>query len=166
MLEKTAQQAETSSCHPGDVDQVPALVRELYASAAKLQALFPSRKFTLDGHLVGSIGEVIASAWYGLELLPCSTEAHDARSSDGRLVQVKATQRMMIGLSACPEHLIVLRLLPDGTVEEVYNGPGSLAWSKVGPRQKTSLCHVSVSALRRLMQDVPPDTRLQRHTVS
>ncbi len=149
-------------CQAVDVEQVPALVRELYVTAAKLEALFPTRRFTLDGHLVGSIGEVIASAWYGLELLPASTEAHDARSRDGRLVQVKATQRMMIGLTACPEHLIVLRLLSDGTAEEVYNGPGDRAWVRVGPRQKTSLCHISVTTLRTLMAGVPDEAKLAR----
>lgn len=149
-------------CAQKDVDQVPELVRELYASTAKLQALFPGRKFTLDGHLVGSIGEVVASAWYGLQLLPCSTETHDAQALDGRLVQVKATQRMMIGLSACPQHLVVLRLLTDGTAEEVYNGLGADAWARVGPRQKTSLCHISVSTLRALMTSVAEEQRLPR----
>lgn len=144
------------------LSQVPALVRELYGTAAKLQALFPGRRFSLDGHLVGSIGEVVASAWYGLTLLPCSMECHDARAADGRLVQVKATQIKQIGLSAEPEHLIVLRLLPDGETEEVYNGPGALAWRFVGPRQKTSLCHISLSRLRALMEQVPSDARLRR----
>ena len=54
--------ADRDICSTADVEQVPALVRELYAATAQLQALFPSRKFTLDGHLVGSVGEVIASA--------------------------------------------------------------------------------------------------------
>jgi hypothetical protein len=145
---------------PSALEQVPGLVRELYATAAKLRALFPGRPFTLDGHLVGSIGEVIAAEWYGLELLPCSVEAHDARAPGGRLVQIKATQRAQIGITAEPEHLIVLRLLPSGEAEEVFNGPGALAWARVGPRQKTSLCHVSVSILRRLMLDVPVSARL------
>lgn len=143
--------------------QVPALVRELYPTAAKLQALFPGRRFSLDGHLVSSIGEVIASAWYGLTLLPCSVECHDARAPDGRLVQVKATQINQIALSAEPEHLIVLKLLPNGEAEEVYNGPGTLAWGWVGPRQKTSLCHISLSRLRALMEaKVSPSAQLPR----
>ena len=45
----------TDLIHP--VEKVPGLVGELYALVAQLEALFPGRRFTPDGHLVGSIGE-------------------------------------------------------------------------------------------------------------
>ena len=80
-------------------DQVPQLVRDLYAIVERLERLFPGRKFTPDGHLVGSIGEALAESAYGLKLLPPSTETHDARTSDGRLVQIKMTQTARVGLS-------------------------------------------------------------------
>ena len=38
------------------IDCIPELVRDLYKLVAKFEALFPERKFTPDGHLVGSIG--------------------------------------------------------------------------------------------------------------
>ena len=68
----------TDPIHP--VEKVPGLVGELYALVAQLEALFPGRRFTPDGHLVGSIGEVIAAHRYGLDLLPHSAQGHDARS--------------------------------------------------------------------------------------
>ncbi len=40
---------------------MPALIRQLYRVVAQLEAEF-GRKFTPDGHLVGSIGEVIGAA--------------------------------------------------------------------------------------------------------
>ena len=43
------------------IDQVPGLVRDLHATLGKLAELFPGRPFTLDGHPVGSVGEVYAS---------------------------------------------------------------------------------------------------------
>ena len=39
------------------------------AYVAELEAEFPGRHFTLDGHLVGSIGEVMAAYYYGSESL-------------------------------------------------------------------------------------------------
>jgi len=48
-----------------DWAEVRALLDSLYGSAERLEALFPGRKFTLDGHLVGSIGEVIAAYMFG-----------------------------------------------------------------------------------------------------
>jgi hypothetical protein len=57
------------------IETVPVLVREIYAIVAKLEATFPGRHFTPDGHLVGSLGEVLAAHFYGLELLPASAVA-------------------------------------------------------------------------------------------
>lgn len=60
-----------------DVDgaEVRALLDFLYGSAEHLEAPFPGRKFTLDGHLIGSISEVIAASMFDLTLNPASTMA-------------------------------------------------------------------------------------------
>ncbi len=42
--------------------EIPSLVQELYSIVDRLEELFPGRRFTPDGHLVGSIGEVLAAA--------------------------------------------------------------------------------------------------------
>jgi hypothetical protein len=142
------------------VDEIPALVRSLYRIVRKLEGLFPGRKFTLDGHLVGSIGEVLAAHHYGLELLPASAERHDARASDGRCVQIKATQARSIGLRSEPEVLLVLQLRGDGSAEEIFNGPGSLAWSHAGKMQSNGQRSIGVAKLRALMGEVSPVARL------
>ena len=82
---------------------IPSLVQGLYSIVDRLEELFPGRRFTPDGHLVGSIGEVLAAATYDLELLPPSTERHDALSGDGRKVQIKATQVRSVSLSSEPD---------------------------------------------------------------
>ena len=144
------------------IERIPHLIRQLYSVVAELERLFPGRRFTPDGHLVGSIGEVLAASDYGLTLLSASTEGHDAMAEDGRLVQVKATQRSSIGLRSEPEHLLVLRILPDGNSEEVYNGPGKLAWASAGKMQKNGQRPVSASRLTELMRSVPHGDRLPR----
>lgn len=144
------------------IERIPHLIRQLYSVVAELERLFPGRRFTPDGHLVGSIGEVLAASHYGLTLLSASTEGHDAMAEDGRLVQVKATQRSSIGLRSEPEHLLVLRILPDGNSEEVYNGPGKLAWASAGKMQKNGQRPVSASRLTELMRSVPHGDRLPR----
>lgn len=52
-------------------------IRELFLIVKELEAAYPGRKFTLDGHLVGSIGEVFAAANYDIELYPASVPIHD-----------------------------------------------------------------------------------------
>ncbi|HUP59942.1 MAG TPA: hypothetical protein VNA69_05940 [Thermoanaerobaculia bacterium] len=126
------------------IDTISGVVKRLYQLVNELEAAFPGRPFTPDGHLVGSLGEVLASHYYDLELLPCSTECHDAQSRDGRLVQVKATQGTSVALRAEPDHLLVILLKKDGTIEEIYNGPGALAWTNCGKPQKNGQSPISV----------------------
>lgn len=144
--------------HP--TDHVPGLVQRLYSVVQELESHFPGRPFTPDGHLVGSIGEVLAAHRYGLELLPCSTEGHDARDQRGRQVQIKATQGSSVAMRSCCDHLIVLRLSRDGSAEEIFNGPGALAWNSAGAMQKNGQRPISISKLRTLMEAVPANKRI------
>lgn len=141
---------------------IPGVVKRLYELVGELERSFPGRPFTPDGHLVGSLGEVLASHYYDLELLPCSTECHDAQTRDGRLVQVKATQGDRVALRAQPDHLLVIQLQKDGTIVEIYNGPGSIAWENAGKKQQNGQSPISVSTLRRLMTSVTSEQRLPR----
>ena len=85
-----------------------------------------------------------------------------AQAGDGKLVQVKATQDRSVALRAQPDHLLMLRLQQDGIFEEIYNGPGTLAWQHIGKRQKNGQYPISVRRLQRLMPDVPLERRLPR----
>lgn len=140
--------------------EVASLVRELYQLTARLEALFPGRRFTPDGHLVGSIGEVLAAARYGLTLSRASESGHDATTPDGRRVQIKVTQGKRVALSSAPDFLIVLKLLPSGDLAEVYSGPGGIPWDACGLLQKNGQRPLSLAKLQRLMRDVPPEARV------
>lgn len=143
------------------IKQIPDLIKELYSVVNKLEDNFPGRHFTLDGHLVGSIGEVIASYYYNLELLPASVATHDAQSIDGKMVQIKATQGDTVGLRSEPQHLLVIKILKDGNMEEIFNGPGKIAWDTSGKMQKNGQRPISVNKLRHLMEGMPDDIRLK-----
>jgi len=56
-----------------------------------LRNAFEGRQFTIDGRLVGDIGEVIAALEYDIVLDETSQPNYDGATSDGRRVQVKAT---------------------------------------------------------------------------
>lgn len=133
-------------------EDVPRLIRELYTIVAQLEAIFEGRHFTPDGHLVGSIGEALASHYYVVHLSKASTRGFDGIRGELK-VEVKATQGDRVSLSSCPEHLLVFRLLSSGAFEECFNGPGHLVWSLLGNRKRTKngQHQVSLSALRRLM---------------
>lgn len=148
--------------HP--IERVPELVRRLYALVAEFEALFPGRAFTPDGHLVGSIGEVIAAHRYRLRLHAASSEGHDAVSTEGKQVEIKATQGSSVGLRSEPEQLIVLHLGSSGEAAEVFNGPGRIAWENCGKVQKNGQRPISLSKLRKLMGEVQQAQRVAAKT--
>ena len=129
-------------------------IKELYKITNELESSYPGRKFTIDGHLVGSIGEVIVAEAYGLELLAVGAKTHDAVSADGKYVQIKATQINRIAISSEPDYLIVIKLFSDGSWEEIYNGPGKPVWENAGKIQKNGQRPISLSKLKCLMNSV------------
>lgn len=146
-----------------EIDYVLHRIQEMFIISSELEKTFPGRKFTLDGHLVGSIGEVIAAFYYGLELLPSSTEKHDAIAVDGRLVQIKATQGMNgVSMRSKPEFLIVLWIDGNsGEVCEVYNGPGELAWDACGKWASNGTRPITISKLKKISTQVTFDQRVE-----
>ncbi|MBV6415456.1 MAG: hypothetical protein OMOMHJEC_03346 [Xanthomonadales bacterium] len=144
------------------VERIPELVRRLYAVVSELDELFKEEKrsFTPDGHLVGSIGEVLAKYRYGLELLQNSSETHDAVAPDSRMVQIKATQGSRVALSSKPDYLVVLKIAKDGTAHEVYNGPGDLVWNNCGKPQKNGQSPISIFRLKQLSERVSENEKI------
>lgn len=143
------------------VKEVPELVRNLYSIVQRLESLFPGRPFTLDGHLLGSIGEVLAAYRYGLDLTKPSTAGCDAASARVGQVEIKTTQGNTVAFRCEPPHLIVFYLNRNGTPEEIFNGPGDLVWPHVGKMRSNGQCTISVTKLRALDKTVPARDRLE-----
>ncbi|MGP6174984.1 DUF6998 domain-containing protein [Corynebacterium sp. A21] len=142
---------------------------QLHEIVAELETLYPGRKFTPDGHLVGSLGEVSAATLFDLRLLPASTAGHDAVDAEGRPVEIKATygtrgtsvRQTSFGVA---ERLIVLRLAkdPELTHEVVYNGPYSLVHAQLGRFQSNGAAALSLSRLRLLDATLSEKERVPR----
>lgn len=145
---------------PVDWDQVARHRDDLYTASEALERLFPGRKFTLDGHLVGSIGEVIAAYMFDLDLTPASTLGHDARARDGRRVEIKLTQGRTVALRHEPDHLIVLDRPKGGPVRVIYNGPGTPVWTAAGKMQRNGQKPISLTRLASLAAEVPVAAQL------
>jgi len=142
--------ADSHHTHAPGMERTAELIRELYRITGELREIH-GRNFTPDGHLVGDIGEAIAAVEYNLELLPPSTPLHDAKTRDGRLVQVKCTQGNVVALRGDepPEVLLILRLLDTGGWTEIYHGPGADVWHLAGKKGSNGQRPLSLSKLRR-----------------
>lgn len=147
-----------------DHDELQRLVRGLYETVRKLENMFPGRHFTPDGHMVGSLGECLVADAYGLELLVASNKGHDALTPLGRRVEIKATQGNTVAFRSEPEHAIVIKIFPDGTFEEVYNGPGSLVWAQFGGKRLPSngQFQITLARLKLLGGSVTEEVRIPR----
>ncbi len=135
---------------------LPASVARIYEAVAELEAQYPGRKFTPDGHLVGSIGEVIAAEAFGLTLLRMSENGHDASDQDERMVQIKLTAGDSVSLRAESDRLLVMRICNHHEAEVVYDGNGVVPWHAAGPLQSNGQRRIALSKLRYL----PPDGRI------
>jgi hypothetical protein len=146
----TAKSYEVGAARPAARIPLPEPVAKIYEAVEALEASYPGRKFTPDGHLVGSIGEVIAAQAFGLTLYPASFPGHDAVDSTGKAVQIKLTSTRSVSLYATCERLIVLQIISPAEAEVVFDGDGNAAWLLAGPIQKNGQRVVSLAKLRRL----------------
>lgn len=104
-------------------------INELLAITKRLRTTYKKygKQFTLDGKLVGDIGEVLAAEKYGLDLLGENEPLHDAKEiATGRMVQIKSTFKgySYFPYDKVPEYFLSLKLENDGTISELFNGPG------------------------------------------
>ncbi len=145
---------------------IPEAIRQLRQIVKQLQDAYPKKRFTLDGRLVGDLGEVLAKFEYDIELNDTLQKHHDAKTSDGRLVQIKATMHDLLTFPAdhVPDYYLGIKIENDGTLTEVFNGPGSVAYGAIKSRQrpKTNLHSISINALKRLNEEVHPADRIPR----
>jgi len=136
----------------------------MLAIVAQLQKAYPEKKFTLDGRLVGDIGEILVEATYDVKLFEDLQRHHDGTTSDGRLVQIKATMKDSLTFPAdhIPDYYLGIKVHKDGSFSEVFNGPGALAWEAVKNRKppKTNLHSVGVTTLATLSESVEAKDRI------
>lgn len=108
------------------LEQILKIVDEL-----EIEYKHHERKFTLDGHLFGSIGEIYACEKYNLKLEKSSKKGFDATDINKNEIQIKVTQRNKIGMRHKPKKLLVLKLNKKKlTFEEIYYGDGEEPWNE------------------------------------
>ena len=113
---------------------LPPVVTDLVLARNRLRDHYVSvaLNFTLDGNLIGDIGEAVAAELFGLELSARNGTGFDGHAADGRTVQVKATGTnrgpafRMVDTRA--QHLLFLEFDLDNLKGEiVFNGPEEIA---------------------------------------
>jgi hypothetical protein len=140
------------------------LIKELYSTVSELKKMFPSKHFTPDGHMVGSIGECLVADAYGLTLQTALNKGFDTTSESGLTVKTEATQSNHVAFRSCPEHAIVIKIDKSGTFEEIYNGSGARVFdhSTGKPLPSNGQYQISISKLRQLQDLVSSEEALPK----
>jgi hypothetical protein len=143
---------------------ISAALRLIFQGIEQLKAAFPNRAFTIDGRLVGDVGEVIAALEYDVVLHDILQPNHDATTSDGRNVQIKATFKDSLTFKTVPDYYLGFKLYSDGRHEEIFNGPGKLIYDRYASRKGAGVVLLSfpIAELRKLSEQVPDGERIRR----
>ncbi len=142
------------------------VIRELVIARNKVRDHYAGSglSFTLDGNLIGDLGEALAADIFGITLSPRNGTGIDGHAPDGRSVQVKAsgTKRgpafRMVDTRA--EHLLFFHLDMEALKAElVYNGPEETAL-RLLTVPWTGQKAISVPKIRAANARVPEELRL------
>jgi hypothetical protein len=141
-------------------------IKTLLETVSILHNSYPKKEFTLDGRLVGDLGEVLVEESYDIKLFDGLSKHHDGQTSDGRMVQIKATMKdtLTFPVDHIPDYYLGIKINSDGTFTEIYNGPGKIAAEAIKNRRptKTNLHSVTLSALKKLNEKVPSAEKIKR----
>ena len=143
---------------------LPDLLRQFYSSLDEMSFLF-RRSLIPEGEMGDRLGEIVAAYVYDLDLNQEDEECAEAKTSDGRCVQVQTTRasgRGTVALRHTFEHLLVVRLTGRQLIE-VYNGPLEPIWAVAKRIQRDGTRRVSMSRLHWHNDHVvPPEEKLPR----
>lgn len=142
-------------------------VRDHYQRKLRDQGSSVDLKFTLDGNLIGDIGEALGAELFGVRLVETkSTEGIDGFAPDGRTVQIKATGTgrgpAFRNTETRAEHLLFFDLdLEAGIGTVAFNGPEPYV-TRFLPAGFADQRMVSRSQIRRADLEVRQNERLVR----
>ncbi|MFV1450297.1 hypothetical protein VBZ51_14170 [Maribacter sp. HS] len=102
-------------------------IQQLLDITSSLKKQFQGKlDFSLDGRLVGDIGEALVSEMFDIEIYGGNKHTYDGYHRPSNIkVQIKASMSYNFSypFDIDLEHYIAVHINPDGTLEVLYNGP-------------------------------------------
>ena len=148
-------------------------IKQLLAITQKLKDKYVhlNKQFSLDGKLVGDIGEVLAAEKYGLRLLEENAVIHDAEEiATGRMVQIKSSFKgnsyFPFGNDRIPKYFLSVVISDTGEITELFNGPGQYIYDNYIIKNnlkgyRNSYYTLSEGVLKKLNADVDEKNKIK-----
>lgn len=139
-------------------------IQKLFVIMDELNVAFPHKKFTLDGRLVGDIGEVIAELDYDILIFEKIKKDIDGYSTDGRRVQIKVSFKDKIAFKGNDEYLIALKIDRSGNYKEVFNGPSRYIIEYYKDRKDigAKIQSLPINILEELSRRIPTEEKISK----
>ena len=152
----------------GIADEALMIYKNMVSEVEKLEEMFPGRSFTLDGHLIGSIGEAVAKYYYGIDLVETNKKAIDGFYR-GETVQIKTVQQDLVSIDLSNikdlKYLLVLYLNKNGIAYEVYNGPIETVLKNAPKANSHGYTQFRVNRLLDLSKNVKEEERIPNSNI-
>ena len=147
-----------------DNEIIKEALAKIFDGINQLRSALPIKEFTINGRLVGDLGEALVQRDYDVTLFDKLVEGYDGKTSDGRLVQIKATFKNSLTFTKIPDYYLGIRINEDGTYVEIFNGPGKVIEDKYGRRKDFGKKQLSFpnSKLRELSENVPSNQKIPK----
>lgn len=140
---------------PDNIQAIKCIIATLYSAQGALRSLAPDFKWAGLGNLLGDYGEYIAINHYGLIKSTGGTDGYDAKTLDGKTVQIKTNHSAnQIGFRGQADKMLVIHVKDNGDWEEVYFGDFEpvLKNSRYSARDNKRM--IAVSKLRTLKESI------------
>lgn len=99
---------------------------KIFVGIQQLKEALPTKEFTIDGRLVGDIGEAIVQRDYQIKLYDGLAKDYDGETPCGKRVQIKATFKDSLTFKKESDYYIGIKIFENGKYEEIFNGPGKI----------------------------------------
>jgi len=106
-----------------EITAIKSIIDSLYSLQNALRALAPDFKWAGLGNLLGDYGEYVAINHYGLKKAPPGSDGFDAKTKEGKTVQIKTNHAASsVGYRGEADLMLVIHVSENGEWEEIYFG--------------------------------------------
>jgi hypothetical protein len=139
-------------------------LQKIFSGIRQLKAALPTKEFTIDGRLVGDIGEAIVQRDYDLKLYDGLEKDYDGETPCGKKVQIKATFKDSLTFKKVSDYYIGIKIFENGEYIEIFNGPGSIIAAEYNHRKGFGhkLLSFPNKNLEKLSATVPDHQRINK----
>jgi hypothetical protein len=128
----------------------------IFAAQKALRALAPEFRWSGLGNLLGDFGELVAIERYGLTKAAGGSDGFDAKTKDGKTVQIKTNYAAnQIGFRGTSDLMLVIGVNDDGSWNEIYYGPFAPVKELARYSARDNKHMVAVTKLQKLASNHP-----------